>query len=349
MKTFTKHLEEAVQWQNSVSKMIFDVGTRMTDLKFPMSSSIFNRVWPDSIRATVFHVTGPKEFAGIVKLQGKKSSISAFFEMAAHYISTGIQTKGGVVVELDANVLVSGSQDLMSAPDKSGRRWIDLSYLKNLISGKYTVTDFSPVEKDLDKLIFNLIATYVPGKYAGKVKRDKLIYAWGQLGKQLYDDKNTMRDLIKDYIDGIEAILKKNQKLFKQNFYSYMKRRKTDESWDEQVVNNFKIKKVHLIKDANVWSNPTYWDGSITPAAAIKQFKEKNKLHKFTTWPDAQSLEIYIREVALTGTGSSAGAEKEKAHDELEARQKEVLAALGKKDDFDVSTGGRKAKVVRIK
>ena len=67
MKSLKGYLEEAVQWQQSTSRLIFDIGSRITDLKFPISSSIFKRVWPNSFRATVFHVTGPKDFPQVVK------------------------------------------------------------------------------------------------------------------------------------------------------------------------------------------------------------------------------------------------------------------------------------------
>ena len=336
MNSFQGYLGEA-QWQQSTSKMIFDVGLRITDLKFPMSSSMFKRVWPDSFRATVFHVTGPQDFKKIVKLQGKKASISAFFEMAAHYLNTGVQTKGGVVVELDADVLVSGSQDIMSAPDKGGRRWVDLSYLEIINYSK--LGTFKKVESDLEKLILQLITTYKPGKL-GRMETSKLSIHWGNLGSELYSDKMGMRDLIKDYIDGIETILKTHQKLFKNLFYSYMKKRTTNESWDEQVVNNFKIKKVHLLKDANVWSNPTV---DISFYQFSDEIRDKYRL-EVKRWKDAQTLEQYIRDVARTGTGSTKEAEQKKATDELEARRKEVLASLG-----DVSKGGKTPKIVRIK
>ena len=342
MKSFQGYLGEA-QWQQSTSKMIFDVGTRITDLKFPMSSSMFKRVWPDSFRATVFHVTGPKDFAKVVKLQGKKASISAFFEMAAHYLGTGVQTKGGVVVELDADVLVAGSQDIMSAPDKGGRRWVDLSYLQTINYMPFSA--FDKVEEDLEKLIIQLITTYQPGKL-GRIQNP--MPHWQKLGNDLYSDKTGMRDIIKDYIDGIETILKKHQKLFGQLFYSYMKKRTTNESWDEQVVNNFKIKKVHLLPDTRGFTDlPNSSDNIKNYSQFVKELKDQKIRH--AQWRDSQALEIYIRDVALKGKGSSAEAEQDKIAQEFAARQKEVLAAIGKKDDFDVSRGGKPAKIVRIK
>ena len=343
MKSLKGYLEEVVQWQGSTSRMIFDVGTRITDLKFPISSSIFKRVWPGSFRATVFHVTDAKNFPKVVKLQGKKSSISAFFEMAAHYLTTGVQTLGGVVVELDADVLVSGSQDIMSAPDKGGRRWVDLSYLQTI--NYMPLNAFDKVEEDLEKLIIQLITTYQPGKL-GRIQNP--MPHWQKLGNDLYSDKTGMRDIIKDYIDGIETILKKHQKLFGQLFYSYMKKRTTNESWDEQVVNNFKIKKVHLLPDTRGFTDlPNSSDNIKNYSQFVKELKDQKIRH--AQWRDSQALEIYIRDVALKGKGSSAEAEQDKIAQEFAARQKEVLAAIGKKDDFDVSRGGKPAKIVRIK
>ena len=44
-----------------------------------------------------------------------RGTIIIFFEQ-------GVGTKGGVVLELDANVLGAFNQDVMSAPDKAGTR-----------------------------------------------------------------------------------------------------------------------------------------------------------------------------------------------------------------------------------
>ena len=322
-------MAEDLQWKSSMSQKLFDVGTRIGDVKFPMSSSIFRRVWPDAIRATVFHVTGPKEFPSVVKMQGKKKSLSAFFEMQAHYLKTGVQTKGGVVVELDANVLLSGSEDIMSAPDKSGRRWVDFSFIENLAGQRYAGgPSMEKVKLDLEKLIIQLLTTYTPGKL-GRISKHKLMIDWQNLGIKLttVNDKMAMRDVIRDYIDGVEKILKKHKDLFKELFYSYMKKRTTDEPWDEQIVNNIKIKKVHLLKEAGVWTNPTV---DVSFYQFSDEVRDKYRL-EVKRWMNPQSLETYIREVARTGTGSTKEAEQQKADDELEARRKEVLASFGKK------------------
>ena len=47
--------------------------------------------------------------------------------MNADYIDSGIKTEGGLVAELDANILMSSKSDIMSMPDKTGRRWVELT------------------------------------------------------------------------------------------------------------------------------------------------------------------------------------------------------------------------------
>ena len=92
--------KEAVAWTQSLSTMLFDLPREgLKDLKIPLSSPIFKRVWPNTIRSKVFHLT---DFDGVKKLkglQGGKRSISAFYNMDDYIIQSGIKTEGGYVVE----------------------------------------------------------------------------------------------------------------------------------------------------------------------------------------------------------------------------------------------------------
>ena len=60
MKTFKGYLTEfAVQ---STSDYVFDTPSgEAGSLKIPISGPMFKRIWPDTIRATVFHVTDNRE------------------------------------------------------------------------------------------------------------------------------------------------------------------------------------------------------------------------------------------------------------------------------------------------
>ena len=56
MKSFKQYLTEfAVQ---STSDYVFDTpGGNSSSLQIPISGPMFKRIWPDTIRATVFHTT----------------------------------------------------------------------------------------------------------------------------------------------------------------------------------------------------------------------------------------------------------------------------------------------------
>ena len=115
---------------------------------------MFKRIWPDTIRATVFHSTDAEHLAGLKKLEGKKKSISAFFSMMASRMEGGIATDGGVVIEMEADVLISAKGDIMSAVDKTGRRWVEMSWFENA-QGWGNPAGFDKVEQGLNTLIKN--------------------------------------------------------------------------------------------------------------------------------------------------------------------------------------------------
>ena len=59
------------------------------------------------------------------KVLGSKKSISTYTGDTSNRLSKGggVQTKGGVVLEVEGKVLVAGTEDLGSVPDEAGRRW----------------------------------------------------------------------------------------------------------------------------------------------------------------------------------------------------------------------------------
>ena len=86
MKTFkevvARYLYEAPAWTMSVSTMLFDLPRAgVKDIKIPLSPSIFKRIWPKSIRGTAFHVTDLVGIQKLMKMQGGKRTISAFYNM----------------------------------------------------------------------------------------------------------------------------------------------------------------------------------------------------------------------------------------------------------------------------
>ena len=246
MKRFKQYLKEGVAWTQSLSTMLFDLPRAgFEDLKIPLSSPIFKRIWTDSVRSKVFHLTDFQGVHKLKRLQGGKKSISAFFNMESYMISSGIRTEGGYVVELVGDILAAAPDDISSQPDKTGRRWLTWDSIYGTMGGGSKI---KKMEKDLEKLLIDIIVKYAddPKPYPN-VDR-----AWSLLGKE--HGGKTKSLIIKHYIDGMEKIMKKYSRPLKSIFTDYTKKRTLDSDedsgdvalWDELVVNNFKIQKIHV-------------------------------------------------------------------------------------------------------
>ena len=266
MKSFKGYLKETFQdwksgsapaWTESLSTMLFDLPREgIKDIHIPLSPSIMKRIWPKSIRSKAFHLT---DFDGLGKLkgmQGGKRSISAFYNMDDYMIASGIKTEGGYVVELEGDVLAASPDDISSQPDKSGRRWITVSSLMNSpfdsdpgLGGK---AKLKGIEKDIESLLVDIMAKNDLGPYKKALTTTEINRGWSYLGKSTGGKEKSL--IIKDYIDGMEKVMKKYSKKLGSILTDYTKKRTLDPNpdsgdkamWDELVVNNFKIQKIHV-------------------------------------------------------------------------------------------------------
>ena len=299
MKSFKQYLREfAIQ---STSDYVFDTPSgEAGSLKIPISGPMFKRIWPDTIRSTVFHATDNLEKLG--KLEGGKKSISAFFSMMSRYLEKGIATGGGVVVEMDADVMVSASSDIMSEVDKTGRRWVEVSWFAN--AQRYgTGPKFGKMEDDLTSLIVGLVKKHIPkDKEIQQTKHfakdaGAAFDIWSNMKHHLKGDGKKLRLVIKDYFDGVEKVLKKHEDTMGNIFYGYARsKRQTENSWDEQIVNNIKVKKVHLIDFTT--KAPSLQD----KLDSDKEYA-KSKSWPVEVWDNSTELEIYTREVVAAERG----------------------------------------------
>ena len=256
MRTFKSYITE-VAWKESLSSMLFDLPRAgISDVKIPISPAIFKRIFPKSVRSTVFHVTDVDGIAKLKKVQGKKRSISAFYNMDTSMIDHGIQTEGGYVVELEGDVLVAAEDDLATAPDKSGRRWITFSTLMNnpddYPAGLGGKTKLKGMQKDIEEMMKTIVIKYQEPddrKFLPDVNK-----SWIHLRRELEGDGKRLSLVIKDYFLYMESIMKQYSKKLAPLFTKYLKKRtlKVDPDsgdipeWDELVVNNIKIKMIHV-------------------------------------------------------------------------------------------------------
>ena len=265
MKSFKGYLQEKFQdwksgsapaWTESLSTMLFDLPRAgLKDLKIPLSPSIMSRVWPKSVRSKAFHLT---DFDGLKKLKGMqkgKRSISAFYNMDDYMITSGIKTEGGYVVELEGDVLAASPDDISSQPDKSGRRWITVSSLMNPstaadpgLGGKAKLRG---IEDDIQAVLVEILKKN--GENVDIVNSSNVIgLEWSALGMKTGGKEKSL--IIKDYIDGMEKIMKKHSKSLRSVLTDYTKKRTLEPDpdsgdvamWDELVVNNFTIQKIHV-------------------------------------------------------------------------------------------------------
>jgi hypothetical protein len=290
MKTFKGYLKEEVAWQQSTSQMVFDFGNKFS-IKIPVSSAILDKVFPDKIKTTVFHVTNIKGGENLIKLQKKKKTISSFFFMDTSYLIQGVKGGGGVIAELDGNVVVSAKSDIMSMPDKTGRRWIELG----------TLAEYGAIEDDAVDVIYKLGDKY---NWHKDVEDSAILSKAGELFKKLdldlapianfgkYWELKGLLDnkskslLIKDYIDGMTKVLKKNKKTVGAALRDYSNKRVTKRSWDEQLVDQFTIQKIHLLPHQVI---------------GVEDFKDvlKKKRIPYKDWDiDYAGLATYISQVA---------------------------------------------------
>ena len=247
-------LKEKVAWQQSLSKLLFDTRERflLRDIKIPLSTPIQKRIWPETPRTTVFHLTDPDGVNALIKIEGTKKSISTAANIEHNIIGAGIKTYGGIVVELEGDVLIAASGDIMSQPDKTGRRWIELSDLQTLVPKNKMATALGAggaFEKDAISLCKELLLKYSEEKdieTSIKLNAMRNIASDWEGMVTLSGKKKSL--LIKDYIDGMEKIMKLHSKPLKKLFYNYLVKRDKDGTgrlWDEIVVNNIKIKMLH--------------------------------------------------------------------------------------------------------
>ncbi len=297
MLRFKQYLKEGVAWELSASKMIFDF-SEVPNMKIPFTSKTMEWIFKVQLpRATVFHVTSGIGLEKLKKLQNKKKSISAFFNMTADYIDSGIKTEGGVVAELDANIIISSKSDIMSQPDKTGRRWVEL----------YNIDPKEKMHKELEEMVIDLAVKHDPkNKEYLKTVPEIGIGIWYKLQTDFKDDGKKMALIIADYIDGVNAILKKHKKEIQGAVHGYYVRRGTIavkhasgrmvggdseisewNAWDEQVVDKIKIEKVHTFNTARREADWVKTD--IIPKLGKIPHKH---------WKSTKELSTYISQVA---------------------------------------------------
>jgi len=212
----------------------------------------------------------------------------------SRYMETGVATGGDVhvVLEMEADILVSAKDDVWSQVDNRGRRWVEVGWFANAQSGG-TGPKFAAVERELNVLIRDLVVKHLTPIMGNKARTEFEYDLWADMKRHLKAGTpagaKKLSLVIKDYFDGVEKIIKKNKEVLSGILYGYAKgKRQTDNAWDEQIVNNIDITKIHT------WESS---QGSFPPSWIKKQIANISDW-PVKVWDASIEVEIYTRQVA---------------------------------------------------
>ena len=104
----------------------------------PMTPKVMKQIMGDTPVTTFHNLNWFAIKNQLPKVIGKKKSISTYTtDTEGHLLKGGgVQTGGGVVLEVEGKVLVAGTEDLGSVPDEAGRRWISPNVLGKILGMK---------------------------------------------------------------------------------------------------------------------------------------------------------------------------------------------------------------------
>ena len=186
--------------------------------------------------------------------------------------------------------------DVMSMSDITGRRWVELINIDKKMT----------MHKELEQMLIDIAIKHDPKtKELIKIEPDIGLGAWWHLRTTLKDDGKKLALVIADYIDGVNAILKKHKKDIQGAVHGYYVRRGTIavkhpsgrmvggdsemsewNAYDEQVVDKIKIEKVH-----------TFYSQSHADRPKKEIVPQLGKIpHKH--WKSTKELSTYISQVA---------------------------------------------------
>ena len=243
-----------------------------------MTPKVIKEIMGD-VPITTFHNLNPDAVKKqLPKVLGKKKSISTYTtDTEGHLLSGGgVQTSGGVVLEVEGKVLVAGTEDLASVPDEAGRRWLSPGTLGKIVgmkefkgeagNQKYK-KELYKIDKKLEDMLFKYKTSLLvmPTDPPDVKKRFPLF-----TGKQ-------KAELIKRWIDASNKFLLKNKKKIKKSFEDNVNNPKITKfmssyGYNELLVYDVKVKDAYIVID--ILGDPNDYDAT---EKALKQVKKDLK------------------------------------------------------------------------
>ena len=191
----------------------------------------------------------------IPNIIGKKKSISTYTGDTSNRLSLGggVQTMGGIVLQVQGKVLVAGTEDLGSVPDEAGRRWLHPNTFGKIVGMKHFEKggggiNFRKELYKIDKKLEDILWKY---------KTSLLVMPSDppDVKKKFppYDNKQKA-ELIKRYIDASNKFLLKNKKVIKKSFMNNVNNPKittfmSQYGYNELLVYDTQVQDAYLVID----------------------------------------------------------------------------------------------------
>ena len=244
----------------------------------PMSPKVMKQIMGD-VPITTFHNLNWFAIKNqLPKVVGSKKSISTYTtDTEGHLLSGGgVQTGGGVVLEVEGKVLVAGTEDLGSVPDESGRRWIHPSTFGKIVGmkqfeggggGIYYRKHLYNMDKKLEDILFKYKTSLLIAPTDSKKDTDRFP---PYTGKQ-------KADLIKRWVKASNKFLLKMKKKIKDSFEDNINNPKITKfmskyGYNELLVYDVKVKDAYIVID--VLGDPNDFEAT---EKVLKQIKKDLK------------------------------------------------------------------------
>jgi hypothetical protein len=256
-----------------------------------MTPKVMKQIMGD-VPITTFHNLDPDAIKNkLPKVVGSKKSVSTYnsSKNMSMLMGGGVQTKGGIVLELEGKVLVAGTEDLGSVPDEAGRRWLAPEVLGKILgmkelqgpgSGQKYKKELIKIDKKLDDMLF-------------KYKTSLLVLPTDSAEDKARFPKYTGKqkaELIKRWIDASNKFLLKNKKKIRKSFMDNVNNPKittfmSKYGYNELLVYDVKVKDAYIVIDAV--GDPNDYDATDKVLKKIKKdLKRYTKGKIFTGFAD---------------------------------------------------------------
>ena len=257
----------------------------------PMSPKVMKQILGDTPVTTFHNLNWFAIKKQLPKVIGSKKSISTYTGDTSNRLSMGggVQTSGGVVLEVEGKVLVAGTEDLASVPDESGRRWIHPNTFGKILGmkqfdGGAGGINFRKELYKIDKKLEDILWRYKTSllKSPTDSAEDNARFP-DYTGKQ-------KADLIKRYIKASNKFLLKMKKKIKDSFENNINNPKITKfmskyGYNELLVYDVKVKDAYIVID--ILGDPNDFEATESVLKKIKKdLKKYTKGKIFTGFAD---------------------------------------------------------------